>query len=146
MDSYKCNVRLSGEIGQEVPKEKISAAHIAMLQIEHGDDAVIDVEKISDTLKWPGDHGKPITVTQPMMRSFLEREFGEEKVGKVFGSFYGAQLPEVLRGFEKTRAIPAAKKNVQTSKPSAKIIDEDFEDDIDTDIDTDLDDNEKVAL
>lgn len=145
MDSYKCIVRLSGELGQEVPKTGVGAAHIIMMQIEHGDDAVHSIEKTDNVLKWPSEKagGKPITVTPSMMRSFLETEFTEEKVSKVFGSFYGASLPEVLPGFEKTRAIPA-KKTVQKSKPSAKVEEDeedDLEEDIDTDIDTDLDDN-----
>lgn len=146
MDSYKCSVRLGGEIGQDVPKYGISAAHIVMLQIEHGDDAVIDIEKIDNVLKWPGEDGKPKAVTPGMMRGFLEHEFSQEKVSKVFGSFYGAALPEILPGFERTRAIPA-KKPMQKKVTSAKVegdIDIDEDTDTDTDIDTDL--NDDVAL
>lgn len=120
MDAYKCIVRLGGEIGQEVPKNNVCAAHIIMMQHEHGDDAIHSIERISKKMvvSLEGDIA-PRMVTQAMARNFLDGEFGEEKVGKVFGAFHGVLLPEVLKGFETLAAIP--KKKVTTIVKSATV-------------------------
>lgn len=99
MESYNCVVRLGGELGQEVPKSNISAAHIIMIQSEHGTDAVRDITVHSKVMKVEVEGMKlPQTVTDHSLRAFLEKEFNkkEDKVGKVFGTFFGAKLPDKL--------------------------------------------------
>jgi len=140
MDGYKCIVRLEGEIGQTVPKVNISAAHIIMLEQEHGEGSVVEVEKTSSTLIWPAEQGKPEEkVTNKMMREFLEEEFGKEKVGKIFGAFYGVKLPEVIEGFEKTKATKKINKSPK-AEISAKIPEEEPADDEDVDTDDESED------
>lgn len=128
MEAYKCVVRLSGELGQEVPKNNVCAAHIIMMQNEHGADAVHSIERIarrmevekSGPVSTPGKPSPTILkpVTQEMARNFLESEFGAEKVGKVFGTFHGAMLPEALKGFESPVSM-AKKKNTQGIKSAS---------------------------
>ncbi|MES3016209.1 MAG: hypothetical protein V4721_00460 [Bacteroidota bacterium] len=168
MESYKCTVRLSGELGQEVPKNGISAAHIGMLMKEHGDDAVHSIEKVAHVLEWPrvkpkelenGRISKTKVVTQAMMREFLEHEFGEVKVGVVFGTFYGAVLPDALPGFGKTKAMPKktvqkapaaannGKKTFEDRKSFAEQSNDDDDDEIDTDSDEDaIEDHDSEIL
>lgn len=143
MDAYKCVVRLSGELGQEVPKNNICAAHVILMKLEHGPDAVHSVEKINSKMmvEIPGPaaaNGRPAPtllkqMTQEMARDFLNNEFGEEKVGKAFGVTYGSMLPESLKGFEKP--ISMVKKKVTQGIKSASISDEaldEVEDEIQT--------------
>lgn len=131
MESYNCVVRLDGEMGQEVPKSNICAAHVIMLQNEHGGDAVHSITLHSKQMRVE-DHteklvnGKKVSlppkiVNQIMARNFLTKEFGMKKLGLAFGTTYGATLPETLPGFEK---ISMKTKKVTTAKKSGIVEDE----------------------
>lgn len=121
MESYNCLVRLNGELGQEVPKINVSAAHIIMMQAEHGGDAVHSIALHSKAMKIELENVKmPQLVTQKMMRAFLEKEFGVEKVGKAFGTFHGTTLPETLQLTPKTTPM---KNKLSTKRGSISIAD-----------------------
>ncbi len=143
MESYNCIVRLDGEMGQEVPKSNICAAHVIMLQNEHGGDAVHSITLHSKQMKVE-DHteklvnGKkvqlpPKIVTQVMARNFLTKEFGIKKLGVAFGTTYGATLPETLPGFD---AKVSMKKKVTTAKKTATVPEDEADNELEPDIET----------
>lgn len=149
MHGYKCIVRLNGELGQEVPKANIPAAHVVMLIKEHGDDAVHSIERTTKQLEWTVEgKKKPVIVTQSMVREFLESEFTEEKVAKTFGSFFGSLLPETFPGFEgtvsmkkKSKPTPAAK--TESEDADLEIAEEDLDDVEDPEEDEEEEEEEK---
>jgi hypothetical protein len=48
MDFVNCLVALGGDRGNSVPKTRVTAAEIAVLQAIHGEDAVFEIEYIGD--------------------------------------------------------------------------------------------------
>lgn len=149
MESYNCIVRLDGEMGQEVPKSNICAAHVIMLQNEHGGDAVHSISLHSKQMR-VDDHtekmvnGKKVqlpqkVVNQVMARNFLMKEFGPKKVGIAFGTTYGAMLPETLPGFDNKVSM---KKKVTPSKKAATVAEDELDDELEADIETGPEDDE----
>lgn len=146
MESYNCVVRLGGELGQEVPKSNISAAHIIMIMSEHGSDSVRDITMHSRVMKVEEEGVKlPQVVTDHKLRAFLEKEFNkkEDKVGKVFGTFFGAKLPEKLPDDLHPNVRPVAMKKNKVTEPvkSATVTEEEFdgaEDEITGDVDDEI--------
>lgn len=48
MQRCNCTLRLSGDVGNTVSKKGISVAEIAVLRAIHGDDAVVDIQPITN--------------------------------------------------------------------------------------------------
>ena len=51
MKYYNCRVRVGGNLNNEVPKSKISAAEVTVLREIHGFDAVVDLKEVSVSKK-----------------------------------------------------------------------------------------------
>tara|TARA_B100000214_G_scaffold5112_1_gene3825 strand:+ start:17437 stop:17817 length:381 start_codon:yes stop_codon:yes gene_type:complete len=75
MESYSCNLALSGNIGMIVRKEGLSVAQLIVLRHIHGDSSVIDIE----------ENGKMDASGSDRQR--LVDIYGEQKVAEVFGPY-----------------------------------------------------------
>lgn len=123
MQLYNCKVRLHGSLYNEVRKDNITAAEIAILRIIHGgSDAVADIEHTGR---------KNSSMSDSAMREYLHSEYGEglaaiEGVKNINGVFGAAgALPKSVDGvehvshktFEARKAKAAAKVKVAAPMP-----------------------------
>lgn len=51
MHLYSAKVRLAGNVLNEVRRENLTAAEVAVLRVVHGEDAVLEIEKTGEDLK-----------------------------------------------------------------------------------------------
>lgn len=123
MQLYNCKVRLHGSLYNEVRKDSITAAEIAVLRIIHGQEGGIDaVTDIEHTGR------KNTSVTDAALRDYLNQEYGPglaaidgvKNLNGVFG--VAGALPKHLEGVDhvsaKTYDARKAKAAVK-AKPAA---------------------------
>lgn len=114
---YKCRIRLGGSLLNEVRRDDVTAAEILILQLIHGNDAVLDIEENDKPKPLLDDAGGKIARTPEYERQRLQARYGPaldklEDIRSINGVFgvHGA-LPETLPGMEpkkKTRGRPKA--------------------------------------
>lgn len=125
MQLYNCKVRLHGSLYNEVRKEDVTAAEIAVLRVIHGQvggiDAVADIEHTGR---------KNSNITEAWLRDYLTEEYGKglaaiEEVKSLNGIFgVAGALPDKVQGVEHvTKAAYDARKakaaQKQTTAPAS---------------------------
>jgi hypothetical protein len=91
---YNCIVRIGGDIGNTVPKHRITAAEVLVLKRLHGEDSVLDIEEA----------GKASAVlTKQKLYSDLMVKFKKPEVQKeviaLFGVAENPNIPDALPRF-----------------------------------------------
>lgn len=109
MDIYKCKVRLSGSLLNEVPKINVSAPEVIVLQHTHGSDAVVDLRKTGE--KRADNFGE---------RDRLASIYGFKVVGELFGPQH-RELPGVAPSYEAPKAEDVAP--VEDAPMAASLLD-----------------------
>lgn len=107
MDLFSCKLRLGGSLANEVPKDSVTAPEIRVLQMAHGGDAVVAIERI----------GEAADYNVAGERARLSALYGDEPVIKAFGDGVFVPLPTTLPGFEAPK--PAAEPEVPTRRRKA---------------------------
>lgn len=121
MQLYNCKVRLHGSLYNEVRKEAITAAEIAVLRAIHGQtggiDAVTEIEHIGR---------KDSSITDAYLRDYLSHEYSMglaaiEEIKSLNGIFgVAGQLPDKIQGVEHvTKAAYDARKAKAAAKHNA---------------------------
>lgn len=121
MQLYNCKVRLHGSLYNEVRKEAITAAEIAVLRAIHGQEGGIDaVTEIEHTGRKNSD------ITDAWLREYLTEEYGKglaaiEEIKSLNGIFgVAGQLPDKVQGVEHvTKAAYDARKAKAAAKHNA---------------------------
>lgn len=86
MKTYDAICRPGGQLTHEVPKYGLTAAEVYLLRSIHGDDGVIKLRP---------SKSKPFAVPGSIdERDRLKAIYGDRAFAQVFGSTFGAQLPQ----------------------------------------------------
>jgi hypothetical protein len=91
MDFYDCKVNLAGERANQVKREGVSAAEIAILRHVHGGSGVEPVEDIV--------RKSAKKVENAELADSLRQKYGRKAFEEVFGQGVYVELPKAVTGF-----------------------------------------------
>lgn len=122
MKLYKCRVRLHGKVTNEVRKEEVSAAEIALLKHIHGADAVLDIEEHTEVERTDAQERDRLAMIYGQTRGGSLSDARIDLVSRKFGPEM-MPLPAVVEGVEGVPAVEPERKKAE--RPAKALLNKD---------------------